>query len=40
MSVHQCPRCELRFEHDSELKSHLVTDHGVDPEELDGDYPT
>ncbi|MGH9135879.1 MAG: hypothetical protein ACRD0G_02395 [Acidimicrobiales bacterium] len=30
MSVHTCPRCELRFEFDSELRAHLVADHGLD----------
>lgn len=38
--VRHCPRCELRFRDDSELKQHLVFDHGVDPEKLERDqYP-
>lgn len=38
--VRHCPRCELRFRNDSELKQHLVFDHGVDPEKLERDqYP-
>ena len=36
--VRQCPRCELRFTSESELKSHLMDDHDVDPEALDNDY--
>ena len=39
MDVRQCPRCELRFEHEAELKSHMVIDHNLDPEGLEGDYP-
>ena len=35
MRVHQCPRCELRFSDEHEVKQHLVDDHGVDPENLD-----
>jgi hypothetical protein len=35
MRVHQCPRCELRFSDEHEVKQHLVDDHGVDPEILD-----
>ena len=27
MSVHQCPKCELRFERKTELESHCVADH-------------
>jgi hypothetical protein len=34
VTVRQCPRCELRFSNESELESHLVSDHGVDPEDL------
>ena len=30
--VHTCPRCELRFEHDAEMRDHLARDHGVDTE--------
>jgi hypothetical protein len=32
MSIHTCPRCELRFERESEVLEHLVTDHGLDPD--------
>jgi hypothetical protein len=35
MRVHQCPKCELRYRDDHEVKQHLVDDHGVDPEELE-----
>jgi hypothetical protein len=35
MTVHQCPRCELRFRDRNELKPHLVDDHGVEPESLE-----
>ncbi len=35
MTVRQCPRCELRFRVDNELRSHLVDEHGVDPDALD-----
>lgn len=35
MRVHQCPKCELRFSDENEVKQHLVDDHGVAPEELD-----
>ncbi len=38
MDVRQCPRCELRFEREAELKSHLVIDHDVEPEALEGEY--
>lgn len=31
MDVHQCPRCELRFVHTSELRSHFEVDHEADP---------
>lgn len=27
MSVHQCPRCELRFPDTPELRDHLLSDH-------------
>ena len=30
--VHTCPRCELRFERDAEMRDHLARDHGVDTE--------
>ena len=32
MSIHACPRCELRFESVVELEDHLVNDHDFDPE--------
>lgn len=32
MSVHTCPKCELRFERESEVVDHLVTDHRADPD--------
>ena len=32
MDIHHCPRCELRFANDSEVRDHLVTDHHLDPE--------
>jgi GABA permease len=32
MSVHQCPRCELRFRTASEYNYHLTSDHNVDPQ--------
>ena len=35
MSVHQCPRCELRFVGKSEVIAHLVQDHGVEPESVE-----
>ncbi len=35
MRVHQCPKCELRFFDEYEVKQHLVDDHGVEPEALD-----
>ena len=27
MTIHQCPRCELRFSFSSELKNHLDDQH-------------
>lgn len=27
MSIHQCPKCELRFERKTELDDHCVHDH-------------
>jgi hypothetical protein len=30
--IHTCPRCELRFERESELRYHLERDHGVSAE--------
>jgi uncharacterized C2H2 Zn-finger protein len=30
--VHTCPRCELRFESETELADHLERDHGVEVE--------
>jgi hypothetical protein len=35
MRVHQCPKCELRFPDENEIKQHLIDDHHVDPETLD-----
>lgn len=35
MRVHQCPKCDLRFRDEHEVKQHLIDDHHVDPEELD-----
>lgn len=35
--VHTCPRCELRFETDTELEDHLEVDHHVDLEHHVGD---
>lgn len=35
MSVHQCPRCELRFRSDGEFRDHLRMEHGVDPRSLE-----
>lgn len=32
MTVHTCPRCELRFERETEVVDHLANDHGLDPE--------
>lgn len=37
--VSQCPRCELRFRNDAELREHLITDHGMSPEQLEAPYP-
>jgi uncharacterized C2H2 Zn-finger protein len=31
--VHTCPRCELRFEREVELRQHLRDDHGVELDE-------
>jgi hypothetical protein len=33
--VHTCPRCELRFERDAEMRDHLARDHGVDTEAVE-----
>jgi hypothetical protein len=33
--IHQCPRCELRFRSESELKEHLGHDHGASAQPLD-----
>lgn len=35
MAVHQCPKCDLRYRGENEVKQHLVDDHGVDPEQLE-----
>jgi len=32
MTVHTCPRCELRFERETEVVDHLANDHGLDPD--------
>ncbi len=36
--AHQCPRCELRFRDEPEVRDHLVRDHGVDPEALEHQF--
>ncbi|MDP8969799.1 MAG: hypothetical protein M3N52_04760 [Actinomycetota bacterium] len=33
--IHYCPHCELRFKNDSEVRDHLVLDHGVDRTRLE-----
>lgn len=38
MPVHQCPKCELRYRGDNEVKQHLVDDHGVEPEQLEHQF--
>jgi hypothetical protein len=35
MDIHQCPRCELRFVHTSELRHHFQFDHAGDPRVLE-----
>ena len=35
MAVHQCPKCELRYRNENEVKQHLIDDHGVEPEDLE-----
>lgn len=35
MNVHQCPRCELRFRNETELRYHLTVDHAVDPQAVE-----
>lgn len=35
----QCPRCELRFLTDAEVRDHLIVDHGMLPEQLEHPYP-
>jgi len=35
MDIHQCPRCELRFVHTSELRDHFQVDHAGDPRVLE-----
>lgn len=49
MSVHQCPRCELRFAAKWELQAHLDADHpgavkpkdrtGITVEDTDPEHP-
>lgn len=34
MPVHTCPRCELRFELEPEVREHLVNDHRFDPDAI------
>ena len=34
--VHSCPRCELKFEREVELRQHLRDDHGVAIEDPPG----
>jgi hypothetical protein len=33
--THHCPRCDLRFRTESEVKQHLASDHDVSTEGLD-----
>jgi hypothetical protein len=40
MSARQCPRCELRFLSDVEVRDHLILEHGMEPESLEMPYPT
>ncbi len=35
--VEQCPRCELRFRHEHELRDHLSSDHDETAAELADD---
>lgn len=35
----QCPRCELRFLTDVEVRDHLIVDHKMEPEQLAQPYP-
>jgi hypothetical protein len=35
----QCPRCELRFLTDVEVRDHLILDHNMQPEQLELPYP-
>ncbi|MGH7645389.1 MAG: hypothetical protein ACREMR_07355 [Gemmatimonadales bacterium] len=35
----QCPRCELRFTTAAEVREHLISDHGMTPEQLAEPYP-
>lgn len=37
--AYQCPRCELRFRDDSEVRDHLIVEHGMKPEQLERPYP-
>lgn len=34
MAVRTCPRCELRFEREAEIREHLVVDHRLDPDDV------
>lgn len=34
MAIHTCPRCELRFELETEVREHLVLDHRLSPDAL------
>jgi hypothetical protein len=35
VSVHQCPKCELRYRDINEVREHLIAEHGVEPETLE-----
>ena len=37
--AHQCPRCELRFLTNVEVRDHLILEHGMTPEQLEQPYP-
>ena len=40
MSIHHCPRCELRFAVAPEVRQHLVDDHRFEPEWLESHGPS